>query len=161
MSSRSPQTVVTSGEREIVIQRTFDAPRALVFEALTQPKQLKRWLLGPPGWTMTECENDLTAGGTFRHVWQHADGNQMARCGQYREIVPPERIVRTERFEFGCEAQSSEQLATLTLTEQDGQTHMTITVVFPSREARDGAIASGMEQGIAASYDRLAAMIGN
>jgi uncharacterized protein YndB with AHSA1/START domain len=159
MSDNNTLTVTASGDREIVIERTFNAPRALVFEALTQPELLKRWLLGPPGWTMTECESDLTVGGNFRHIWQHGDGNQLAMCGQYREIVPPERIVRTERFEVGCEPQAGEQLATLVLTEHNAHTLMTIIVVFPSKEARDGAIASGMEHGAAASYDRLAEVI--
>lgn len=159
MSAKNTLTVTTLGDRGLVIERTFNAPRAIVFEALTQPELLKRWLLGPPGWTMTECESDLTVGGNFRHVWRHSDGKQMAMCGQYREIVPPERIVRTERFEFGCDPQAGEQLSTLTLTEEDGHTRMTITVAFPSQEARDGAIASGMERGAAASYDRLAEVI--
>jgi uncharacterized protein YndB with AHSA1/START domain len=147
--------VTTPTDREILITRTFDAPRDLVFEAMTEPELLQRWLLGPPGWTMVECASDLKVGGAFRHVWQRDDGTAMKMHGVYREIVPPERITRTETFELGCEAQAGEQVATLVLTDQGDTTALRLTVLFPSREARDAAIASGMERGVAASYDRL------
>jgi uncharacterized protein YndB with AHSA1/START domain len=153
--SSSTLKVTTSGDREIVITRVFDAPRKLLFEALSKPEFLRRWLLGPPGWSMTVCENDLRVGGTFRHVWRSADGAEMAMRGVYREVVPPERVVRTETFDFGCDAQGGEQLGTLVLIEQGGKTTLTLTVQFPSREARDAAVASGMEHGLAAGYDRL------
>ena len=104
---------------------------------------------------MTVCEVDLRAGGTFRHEWRGVDGTAMAMHGVYREVVPPERVVRTEIFEYGCNAQAGEQLATMVLTEKNGKTTVTITALFPSKEARDGMIASGMEQGVAAGYDRL------
>jgi uncharacterized protein YndB with AHSA1/START domain len=151
--------VTTPTDREILITRTFLAPRDLVFEAMTNPELLKRWLHGPPGWTMIECESDLKVGGTFRHVWHRTDGTTMAMRGVYREIVPPGRIVRTESFELGCDAQSGEQLATIVLTERGGTTTLTLTVLYPSKEARDATIASGMERGVAASYDRLAEML--
>lgn len=151
--------ITTPTDREIVMTREFRAPRASVFDAMVKPELLRRWLLGPPGWEMVECESDLKVGGTFRHVWRHTDGNEMAMHGVYREIVPPDRIVRTESFEFGCEAQAGEQVATLMLTEQDGRTMLTLTVLYPSKEARDGAIASGMERGVTASYDRLAELL--
>ena len=147
--------VTTPGDREIVMTRAFDAPRELVFEALSRPEFLRRWLLGPPGWTMVVCENDLKVGGAFRHVWRGPDGAEMAMHGVYREVVKPERIVRTEVFEFGCDAQGGEQLGTIVLAEQGGQTTLTLTVLYPSKEARDATIASGMEHGVAAGYDRL------
>jgi uncharacterized protein YndB with AHSA1/START domain len=147
--------VTTPTDREIVLMRVFDAPRSLVFDAMAKPELLQRWLLGPPGWSMVICENDLKVGGVFRHVWHGTDGKQMAMRGVYREVAPPERIVRTESFEFGCEAQVGEQVCTLVLTEQGGKTFLTLTVVYPSKEARDATIASGMERGVAASYDRL------
>jgi uncharacterized protein YndB with AHSA1/START domain len=83
----------------------------------------------------------------------------MAMDGVYHEVVPPERIVRTERFAFGCESQAGEQLATLVLMEHHGQTALTLTVLYPLKEARDATIASGMERGVAASYDRLAQLL--
>lgn len=147
--------VITPTDREIVMTRVFDAPRRLVFEAMTKPETLKCWLFGPPGWTMTACEDDPRAGGTFRWAWRGPDGTEMAMKGVYREVVPPERIVRTESFEFGCDSQGGEQLGTLILTEKDGKTTLTLTVLYPSKEARDATIASGMEHGVAAGYDRL------
>lgn len=147
--------VATRGDREIVLTRTFDAARPLVWEALSKPEFLKRWLFGPPGWSMTVCDNDQRVGGTFRLAWKNTDGTEMAMQGVYREVVAPERIVRTESFLFGCDAQSGEQLATLLLTEKGGQTLLTLTVLYPSKEARDAALASGMDRGVAAGYDRL------
>jgi uncharacterized protein YndB with AHSA1/START domain len=159
MNDNGSLKVTTPTDREIVMTRVFDAPRELVFEAMTRADLLRRWLFGPPGWAMTQCESDLRVGGHFRHVWRHADGHEMAMCGVYREVVPPERVSRTESFTMGCEAQAGEQLGTVVLTEQGGQTLLTLTVVFPSKEARDATIASGMERGVAASYDRLAELL--
>ncbi len=147
--------LTTPSDREIVLSRTFDAPRHLVYEAMTKAEFVRRWMLGPPGWEMVVCENDLRPGGVFRHVWRHADGMEMAMSGVYHEVLPPQRVVRTERFEFGCDAQAGEQLGTLVLSEEGARTRLTITIVYPNKEARDATIASGMEQGVAASYDRL------
>ena len=152
---RNALKVVTSGDREVVITRTFDAPRALVWDTMSRPELLKRWLFGPPGWAMTVCEEDPRVGGTFRWAWSGPDGAAMSMSGVYREIVPPERAVRTESFDTGCAPQMGEQLATLVLTEQGGKTLLTLTVRYPSKEARDAALASGMEHGMAAGYDRL------
>jgi uncharacterized protein YndB with AHSA1/START domain len=159
MNLKGSLQVTTPTDREIVITRVFDAPRRLVFDAMTQPELLQRWLTGPPGWSMTVCENDLRVSGAFRHVWRGPDGKEMAMRGVYREVVPPERVVRTETFEFGCDAQSGEQLGTLVLTEQGGKTTLTLTLLYPSKEARDAAIASGMERGLAAGYDRVAELL--
>lgn len=156
MKNTGSLTVTTPTDREIVMTRVFDAPRHLVFEAMTKPEYVQRWLLGPPGWSMTVCDIDLKVGGAYRYVWRNVDGSEMAMRGVYREIVPPERIVHTERFEFGCEAQAGEALAMAVLTEQEGKTTLTSTVLAPSKEARDAVIASGMEHGVAASYNRLA-----
>lgn len=147
--------ITTPGDREIVITRSFDAPRALVFEAMTKPELLRRWFQGPPGWTLTTCEIDARTGGTATFAWQNDDGRAMKMTQDYREVRAPERIVATERFDFGCETQAGEQLATMTFTEHGGRTTMTLTLVYPSKEARDGTIASGMEHGLAAGYDRI------
>jgi uncharacterized protein YndB with AHSA1/START domain len=147
--------VTATGDREIVITRVLDAPRRLVYEALTRPEHLRRWLLGPPGWTMTVCDNDMKVGGSFRHEWKGEGGVSLAMHGVYREIVPNERIVRTETFDMGCPDQAGEQLATLRLTESGGRTTVTIQVLFPSKEARDGLLQSGMEQGMNANYAHL------
>jgi uncharacterized protein YndB with AHSA1/START domain len=155
MENMGTLRVSTPTDREIVLTRDFDAPRSLVFDAMSKPELLERWMLGPPGWSMVECENDLKVGGTFRHVWRNVDGTEMAMHGAYREVVPHERIVRTESFDVGCDAQMGEQVGTLILTEKNGRTTLTVTVLYPSKEARDATIASGMERGVAASYDRL------
>lgn len=148
--------VTTLGDREIVITRGLDAPRRLVWEALTRPELIRRWLFLPPGWSMTGCEEDVRVGGSFRWTWAGPDGETaMTMHGVYHEVVPPERIVRTESFDMGCSSQSGEQVATLVLTEAAGRTTVTITVRFPSREARDGLLASGMEQGMSAGYDQM------
>ncbi len=147
--------ITTPNDTEIFFTREFDAPRRLVWDTMSKPELLKRWLFGPPGWEMTVCDEDHRVGGEFHWMWRHVDGREMSMRGVYRELVPPERCVRTERFEFGCEAQMGEQLATLELKEFSGKTRMTLTVRYPSKEARDGALASGMEQGMAAGYDRL------
>jgi uncharacterized protein YndB with AHSA1/START domain len=147
--------VTTPSDREIVATRVLDAPRTLVWDAMTKPELLRRWLFGPPGWEMTACEGEVKPGGEFRWAWRGPDGAVLAMHGVYREVVPPERVVRTESFDVGCEAQAGTQLATLAFTEKGGKTTVTITVLYPSKEAREGAIASGMEHGMAAGYDRL------
>lgn len=152
--------LATPTDREIVVTRTFDAPRELVWDTMCNPALLKRWLFGPPGWEMTVCEEDARVGGTFRWAWKGPDGNGMTMTGEYREISPPERAVRTECFEMGtCGPAMGEQLTTLVLTEQGAKTLLTLTILYPSKEARDGACMSGMEHGMAAGYDRLDEML--
>jgi uncharacterized protein YndB with AHSA1/START domain len=148
--------ITTPSDLDIVITREFAAPRRLVWDALTKPALLRRWLFGPPGWEMTTCDEDLRVGGSFRWAWRGPNGEGLAMEGVYREIVPTERVVRTERFDVGCPSQMGEQVATLVLSDrQPGKTVLTITVRYPSKAARDGALASGMEKGMAAGYDRL------
>jgi len=147
--------LTTRGDREIVMTRDFNAPRRLVFDAFTKPELVKQWLLGPPGWSMPVCEIDLKVGGAYRYVWrQDSDGAEMGMGGVFREIVPQERVVCTEVFDEAW--YPGEALNTLLLSEQGGKTTMTTTVLYQSREARDGVLKSGMEKGVAASYNRLA-----
>jgi uncharacterized protein YndB with AHSA1/START domain len=129
-----------------------------VFDAHTKPELIKRWLLGPPGWSMPVCEIDLRVGGTYRYVWRHdRNGNEMGMGGLYREIVAPQRIVHTERFDEAW--YPGEALNTLVLVEKGGRTTLTQTVRYESREARDAVLKSGMESGVAASYERLADLL--
>jgi len=151
--------ITTPTDLEILITRSFNAPRDLVWEAMSKPELIKQWLFGPPGWTMTVCDDDLRVGGKFKWAWRGPDGMEMAMHGVYREVIPPERIVRTEIFDFGCDAQAGEQLATMVLTEANDNTKLRLTVLYPSKEARDGALASGMEKGVGAGYDRLEEML--
>jgi uncharacterized protein YndB with AHSA1/START domain len=145
------------GEREIVMSRSFDAPRALVFEAWTTPALVKRWLLGPLGWTMPVCEIDLRVGGAYRFVWRNREGAEMGLGGTYREIAAPERLVTTEAFDEAW--YPGEALVTLELAEAGGRTHLTETARYESREARDTVLRSPMESGVAASYERLAELL--
>jgi uncharacterized protein YndB with AHSA1/START domain len=150
--------IKANGDREIVMTRVFDAPRKLVFDAFTKPELLKQWLLGPPGWSMPVCEIDLTIGGRYRYVWRRdTDGTEMGCGGVYREIVPPERLVHTEQFDNPW--YPGESLITTVLDEQRGKTTLTATMLYESRDARDGILKSGMESGVAASYDRLAELL--
>jgi|SRR4030095_16409441 uncharacterized protein YndB with AHSA1/START domain len=159
MSMSATLAITTPTEREIVITRVFNAPRRLVWDAMAKPELLKRWLFGPPGWEMTACEEDQRVGGTFRWAWSGPEGAAMSMNGVYREVAPPERMVRTETFETGCDVGASEQLSTLVLTEESGKTTLKLTVLYPSKEARDMALASGMEKGMSAGYDRLDELI--
>ena len=150
--------LTTRGDREIVITRAFDAPRKLVFDAFTKPELVKQWLLGPDGWSMPVCEIDLKVGGKYRYVWRRdKDGTEMGMGGVYREIVAPERIVATEKFDQSW--YPGEAVGTFVLIEQAGKTTLTETILYESREARDGVLKSGMDKGIVASYDRLAKLL--
>ncbi len=150
--------VTTPSDREIAMTRVFDAPRTLVFDAHTKPELVKRWLLGPPGWSMPVCEIDLRVGGAYRYVWRHdRDGTKMGMGGVYREIAAPERLVTTERFDEAW--YPGEALNTLVLVEKGGRTTLTQTMLYESRQARDAVVKSNMEKGVAASYDRLAELL--
>lgn len=151
-----PVTVTTPSDREIVVSRKFNAPAQLVWDAHTTPELAKRWLFGPDGWTMPECEIDLTVGGAYRYLWRAADGShEFGSRGIHREIDAPNRLVTTEKMDgFDGEA-----VNTLTLTEADGVTTLTIAMLFPSKEIRDGALQSGMADGMGTSYDRLEAIM--
>lgn len=154
-SSTGATTFTTPSDREIAATRIFDAPRRLVYEAHTNPKHLPNWMLGPEGWTMPVCEIDLRPGGTWHFVWRKADGSEMAMRGTYKEVVPPEKVVTTESWGGDW----PETINTLTLTEKDGKTILTSTILYPSKDARDAALKTGMKQGMNVSFDRLAAYL--
>lgn len=157
MKTAGALEVATPTEQEIVMTRTFDAPRHLVFEAHARPELLKRWLLGPPGWEMTVCTVDLKVGGAYRYVWRNAEGTEMGMGGVYREVVPSERIVATESFDDPW--YPGEAVSTITLDEQGGKTTLTLSVLYDSRETRDAVLKTPMAEGVALSYDRLADLV--
>ncbi len=144
-------------DRQLVMRRVFNAPQRLVFDALTKPELIKQWLLGPPGTTMPVCEVDLRVGGEYRYVWRNTDGVEMGVRGTYREITPPDRLVHTERFDESW--YPGESIVTTELAQDEGRTIFTATLQYESREARDMVMASPMEDGVAASYDRLASIV--
>ena len=151
-----PQTfkLSTPSDREILVERDFDAPRALVFDAFTRPDLVRRWLLGPDGWTMPVCQIDLRVGGAYRYVWRkESTGAEMGMGGTFREIVPREKLVITEKFDDAW--YPGEAINTTTFEERSGVTTVRLVVTYESREARDIASRSGMERGMIAGFDRL------
>jgi uncharacterized protein YndB with AHSA1/START domain len=150
-------TVTTPDARAIQMTRVFEAPRDLVFDAYTKPELLKRWLTGPPGWSLAVCEIDLRVGGRYRYVWRGPDGAGMGMGGTYREVMRPERIVATELFDEDWTG--GETLGTVVFTEQGGKTTLTQTILYSSQEARDGALKTPMAEGMAYGYDRLAELL--
>ncbi len=155
MKNKGNLRVTTPSEKEIAMTRVFDAPRNLVFDALTKPELIQRWLLGPAGWTMVVCEVDLKVGGAYRYVLRQANRSDVAWGGVFREIVRPERLVHTEAFDD----YPGESLVTTILVEEHGKTTMTATMLFESQMIRDAVIKSGMEDGAAEGYDRLAVLL--
>jgi uncharacterized protein YndB with AHSA1/START domain len=143
--------VTTPSDREIVMTRVFDAPRDLVFEAHSSCEHLSNWW-GPRKYEIIGCDVDFRPGGRWRVVHRGPDGEEYAFRGEYREIVPPERIVWTFEFE-GMPGQVS--VETMTLEEHEGKTTFTSTSVFASVQERDGMLESGMEAGAAETMDRL------
>ncbi len=149
--------VTTPSEREIRVTRTFDAPADLVFECHTKPEFLKRWLLGPPGWSMPVCDVDLRVGGRYCYVWRNdAGAGEFGVHGEFREIDPVHRIVHTESMD----GVPGEALCTATFEASGRQTRFTLTMLFESQEARDVALESGMTEGMSMSYDRMQDLIG-
>lgn len=144
--------VETPSDREIVMTRTFDAPRHLVFDAWTKPELLERWF-GAQGWHLIVCEVDLRVDGTWRFVSRGPDGTDMGQGGVYREIVPPERLVYTESFVD--QSYPGESLVTHALVEEHGKTTVTSTIRYPSKDARDIVLRYPMERGVAEGYERL------
>jgi uncharacterized protein YndB with AHSA1/START domain len=144
--------VTTPSDREIRMTRLFDAPRHLVFEAMSKPEHIKRWwgCLGE-GYSVPVCEVDLRPGGAWRFVNRHPNG-EAGFHGVYREIAPPERVVFTEIFD---PFPDTESIVTAVLTEENGKTRLTVTCIYPSLEVRDTVLKTGMANGAAISYDRL------
>ena len=149
--------VTTPSDREIAMTRVFDAPRHLVFDAYTKPELVRRWLGVHGGWSWAVCEIDLRVGGAYRYVWRGPDGAEMGMGGVFVEIVRPERIVTTEKFDQSW--YPGEAVDTVTLVEQGGRTTLTLTVRYESRAARDAVLKSPMEQGVAAGFDTLAQLL--
>ena len=159
MKTRNRETmrVAADGERDVLITRRFDAPRRLVYEAHTKPELVKRWLR-PPGWRLAVCEIDLRVDGRYLYVWRgDGDGKMMGVTGVYREIVAPEKIVATEKFDDAW--YPGEAVTTHTFEERDGGTLLSLRITYESTAARDVVIRSPMESGLAAGYDQLEEML--
>ncbi|HVJ15119.1 MAG TPA: SRPBCC family protein [Polyangiaceae bacterium] len=151
-ANRDSYEVTTPSDQEVRLTRLFDAPRQLVFEAMTKPEHIRRWWgqLGE-GYSVPVCEVDFRVGGKWRFVNHHPKGDA-AFYGEYLEISPPGKVVFTEIFEPFPDAVS---VVTSVLSEEGGKTRLTATVRYPSLEVRDMVIATGMAKGAGVSYDRL------
>lgn len=151
-----PLEVSLPSDNEIRIVRQFDAPRALIFRAWFEPALVRRWLLGPPGWTMPTCEIDGRVGGAYRFVWANADGRTMAMGGVYKEIETPDRWVASEKFDEAW--YEGEALVTSELTGSDDKTVHVMLIRYETKAGRDMALQSGMTDGMEAGYQRLDAI---
>ncbi|WP_240777150.1 SRPBCC family protein [Nonomuraea basaltis] len=145
-------TIATPSDRAIVMTRSFNAPRHLVFAAWTKPELVARWY-GAKGWDIVDARIDLRVGGAWRFVWRGPGGATMASGGVYRETVTPSRLSYTESFDDHW--YPGEALVSHDFTEEDGTTTLTTTHLFASRQARDLVIASPMARGVSEGYERL------
>lgn len=145
--------LTTPSDREICLTRLFDAPRNLVFDAMTKPEHVTYWWgCLDEGYSVPGCEIDLRPGGAWRFVNRTPKGQLATFYGVYREIAPPERLVFTEIFEPFPDVES---VVTAVFTDENGKTRLTLTALYPSLEVRDSVLKTGMERGAAISYDRL------
>jgi uncharacterized protein YndB with AHSA1/START domain len=149
--------IAEPGKQEIVVTREFNAPRDLVWAAWTDPQHVSQWMLGPEGWTMPVCEIDLRPGGEWHFVWRQDGGEEMEMRGVYKVVEPPERLVNTESWGEPWPETEVEMV----LAEDGGRTAMTMTVRYPSKEARDAALQTGMTDGMEMSFERLDELLGS
>lgn len=158
----NPKTlhISTPTDTTIVLTRTFNAPRRLVWEAMFTPDRMRRWMLPPPGWTMTRCVCEPRVGGALKLAWKSPEANPfMTLEGVFTEVVLHERIVHTETMALGSGQVVGSLVEQHEFAEQGGVTTMRITQAYDSKDARDGAIASGMDQGMEAGFQQLDAAL--
>jgi uncharacterized protein YndB with AHSA1/START domain len=149
---QKPLTVAMPSDREVLVTRVFDAPRNLVWDCHTKPELIRRWMLGPPGWSMPVCEVDFSVGGKYHYRWRKdADGVEFGFNGMYREIETQRRIVTIER----PDGSDAEAVNTLAFTEAGGKTTLSLSMMFASKTARDAAVATGMTDGMEQCYQRI------
>lgn len=148
-----PLTVDTPNDTDILVVRSFNAPRALVWKAFHTPEFVTQWLLGPGDWSMPVCEIDARVGGRFKYGWAHGDGRTMKMSGTYLEVSPPDRTVHREQFDEDWAGAPT--TVTTAFSEADGVTTVTMTISFESRDAREAARATGMTAGMEDGYARL------
>lgn len=152
--------LTTPTDTTIVLTRDFKAPRHLVWVAMTTPDKMKRWMLPPPGWTLEVCEVEPRLGGSLKLAWKSADANPvMTLHGEWTEFSPHERMVHTETMKLGSGETVASLVETHEFTEKSGITQMRITQTYKSKEDRDGALASGMDQGMETCYQQLDALV--
>jgi uncharacterized protein YndB with AHSA1/START domain len=152
--------VSTPSDTTIVLTRTFNAPRRLVWEAMTNPTKMRRWMLAPPGWTLTVCECEARVGGVLSLAWKSDEADPaMTLQGVFTEALPHERMVHTETMKLGSGQTIGSLVEMHEFADKGGTTAMRITQTYDSKEARDSAVASGMEQGMEAGFQQLDAVL--
>lgn len=150
--------VTLPNDQAVQVRRLFKAPLELVHRAYMTPELLKRWLLGPPGWTMTVCEMDTRVGGQYRWRWRNSEnGQEFGFTGVFREVLAGHRYVHTQVYDPGTVGgeMGGEAIITLEFEERDGCTIITSTMDFGSSEARTAATSTGMTEGMEMSYQLL------
>ncbi len=152
--------ISTPTDTTIVLTRSFKAVRRLVWEAMTSPDKMKRWMIPPPGWTLEVCEVEPRRGGKLHLAWKSADANPvMTLDGEWTEFDPHSRMVHTEVMKLPSGETVLSLVEAHEFTEQSGGTLMVITQTYASKEARDGALSSGMDEGMEACYQTLDAIV--
>lgn len=155
-----PIEVTQPSDREVRVVRTFKALRQLVWDTHTRPELIKKWMLGPPGWDMTVCEMEVRVGGAYLWRWRsQADGKEFGFYGEFTDVNEPGRIAQTQHYDpgdLGGSMDSGEPaLISTDFTESNGITTLTMTMRFASKEIRDGAVSTGMTDGMEIGYTRL------
>ena len=147
----------TPSDVEVAVIRLINARRPLAWDLWTNPKHIQKWLLGPDGWTMPVCEVDLKPGGAWKMTWRKDGGTEMTMTGEYLEVDPPRRVVSTERWGPDWPV----TVNTVEFTESGERTILTLTMKYPSKDARDKALATGMKGGMDVSFARLDTLVGS
>jgi uncharacterized protein YndB with AHSA1/START domain len=161
MATKQAKARVTlPSESEVLVTREFSAPRSLVYRAYTEPALVRKWLLGPPGWTMPVCEMDVRVGGKYRWSWKsESDGKEFGFHGEFKEVEAPARIRHSEVYDpgdvGGSMGEAGESMVTVTFDEKGGVTKVSSHIDFGSKEARDAAMGTGMTDGMEMSYQLL------
>jgi uncharacterized protein YndB with AHSA1/START domain len=154
-----PAQASTPSDTEVLVKRSFDAPASLVWRAYTEPDLMRRWLLGPPGWSMPICEMDVRVGGKYRWRWRgDDDGKQFGFSGEFLEVTPHSKLVHSQYYDAGDLGDSMGKepaVVTVTLKEANGITNVATTIKFASKEDRDAAFSTGMTDGMEMGYQRL------
>lgn len=151
-TTKGSAVLTLPNDTQIRVTREFNAPKDVVWRVFTEPELIARWWAGQRG-TVTSVEIDPRPGGTYRYVMRADEGFEVAFHGEFRDVVPGERLVHTEVFEGMPEAEDSATINTYTFTEHDGTTTLELVTVAPSKEVRDAIVASGMEGGMQEGFD--------
>lgn len=155
-----PLEVTLPSDREVRVVRSFKAPRQLVWDAHTKPELIRKWMLGPPGWSMPVCEMDVREGGKYNWRWRNDEtGKEFGFFGEFKQVHTPAKLVHAEYYDpgdvGGAMDASEPAIVTSEFVEANRVTTITVTMLFASKEIRDGAVSTGMTNGMEMGYARL------